>query len=265
MLKPAFGRGNRVPFDEARFAFDGCARKGHESHAARAKLGDLAVFKHERAPRMFQNRRNIRGNEILAVAQSNHQRSGRLGGDQLARLGFGKHHDRKRAAQLADHRAHRLDQRNFFAQPLFDQMGDQLGVGFGFELVTASDEHLTQLDVVFDNPVVDHGDRTGLMRMRVGFRRAAVRRPSRMAHPDMAVERVFIEQLAQIVELADRAADLEPRAAGQSRNPSRVITAILKPLQPAEQYRSRLARTDITHDSAHRRYSPPFGLARARG
>src|ERR1700730_1596905 len=133
-------------------------------------------------------------------------------------------------------------------------MGNQLGIGFRFELVSALHQVRAQVHIVLDDSVMDYRDRASLMRMSVGFRWPPVRGPARVAYPDMPIQRRFLDQLAQIVELAARPPDLEGGAAVKRRDSRRVVTAIFQPPQSAEQNRRGLARPDVSHDSAHRFY-----------
>jgi hypothetical protein len=90
---------------------------------------------------------------------------------------------------------------------------------FRLELMAALEQARAQIDVIFDDAVMDHRNRSRLMGMRVGFRRPSMRRPARMAYPDMAGERRGQQQLAQIIELADRAPNFELLAVRNRRDP----------------------------------------------
>src|SRR5216683_1811183 len=130
-------------------------------------------------------------------------------------------------------------------------MRDQLSVGLGAELVSAREQFGAEIDEVLDDTVVDHGDRTGAMRMRVFLGRAPVRGPSRMPHPDMAFERGVGEQEAEVFELALGAANFELAAIDDSRDAGRVVAAILEAAEAVEEDRVGRARTDISDYSAH--------------
>ncbi len=64
-----------------------------------------------------------------------------------------------------------------------------------------------QLEIVFDDAVVDHDDAPGAVAVRVGvlFRGPAMRGPARVANAEGAVERMLAQNLFQIRELARRA------------------------------------------------------------
>ncbi len=88
MAEAALGRRHRVPFDIARLALDGDALEGHQSYFLGADLGQFAVLQHDRAARVLQQRRDIRGDEILAITESDYQGRGGFRRDQLPRRAF---------------------------------------------------------------------------------------------------------------------------------------------------------------------------------
>ncbi len=70
---------------------------------------------------------------------------------------------------------------------------------------------LFQLQIIFDDAVVNDDDAAGAiaMRVRVLFGRATVRRPTRVADAVIAVERAEPDRLFEIAQFAFGAADLE--------------------------------------------------------
>ena len=52
--------------------------------AGLAHLGDLALLEEHHLARVRQDRRHVGGDEVLAVAEPEHQRRGVLGGDDLS-------------------------------------------------------------------------------------------------------------------------------------------------------------------------------------
>jgi hypothetical protein len=73
---------------------------------------------------------------------------------------------------------------------VFDEVGDDLGVGFGDEDVALGDELALELEVVFDDAVVDDDERAGAVAVGVGvlFGGAAVGGPAGVADAVGAVE-----------------------------------------------------------------------------
>ncbi len=62
-------------------------------------------------------------------------------------------------------------------------MGEDLGIGFGYEFIAAPDEILLEGAVIFDNAVVHHNNGAIAVKMRVGvrIRGASVRGPPGMS------------------------------------------------------------------------------------
>ena len=73
---------------------------------------------------------------------------------------------------------------------LLDEVGDDFGVGFGDELVALGGEFALEVEVVFDDAVVDDDDAAGAVAMGVGvlFGGAAVGGPAGVADAEGAVE-----------------------------------------------------------------------------
>ena len=74
---------------------------------------------------------------------------------------------------------------------ILDEVGDDLGVGFGLELVALGDEGLLELEIVLDDAVVDDDEGAGAVAVGVGilFRGPAVGGPAGVADAVGAVER----------------------------------------------------------------------------
>jgi hypothetical protein len=253
MAKAALGGGDGVPFHLTGLASHRGAVELHQPRGVGGDLGKLAVFEDDRAARVLENRGNIRRDEVLAVAQPQHQRRRGLGCHQLVGLGFRQHDDRKRTAQPQDGLAHGLGQAATAFELLLDQMRDKLGVGFGAQLVAAREQFGAQLDEVLDDAVVDDRDRAGFVRMRVFLGRAAVSRPSRVSDSDVAVQGRVGQQVAQVFELALGAANFEFAAIDDSCDARRIVAAVLEAAQPFEQDGVGLVRPDISDYSAHDR------------
>ena len=68
----------------------------------------------------------------------------------------------------------------------FNQMGDNLGVGFALENMTGLFELFFKLQIVFDDSVVYHDDRPGLVRVGVDLGWPAVCSPTGVPDADNA-------------------------------------------------------------------------------
>ena len=107
-------------------------------------------------PGLREERGDRRGHEVLALAEADDQRALLAGRDQRVRV-VGVHGDeRVMTAELGEGGAHRLGQVALVVA--LDQVGDDLGVGLGAELVPLGDELAAQLGMVLDDPVEDDVD-----------------------------------------------------------------------------------------------------------
>ncbi len=91
---------------------------------------------------------------------------------------------------------------------LLDQVGDDLGVGFGDELVALRGELALQVEVILHNAVVDDDDAAGAVAMGMGvfFGGASVGGPAGVADAEGALEGMLAQHLFQIAQLARGAA-----------------------------------------------------------
>jgi hypothetical protein len=136
-----------------------------------------------------------------------------------------------------------------------DQRGDRLGVGIAFEVVAGVSQFGAQALKIFDDAVVHHRDPVGRVGMGVGFVGHPVGRPAGVADADIAGQRVGVELGRQISQLALGAAAFDA-AVDQGRHAGGIVAAIFQPLEPVEQLRRHVARTQDTDDAAHGRSAP---------
>ena len=140
------------------------------------------------------------------------------------------------------------------AELVFEQVADDLGVGLGVERVAAGEQLAAKLGVVLDDAVVDDGQSTLAVqvRMGVGIGDSAVGRPARMAQRRVA----GWQRRARLADLADVLFDQQSRwnrrvlARGDA---PRVVAAVLELLQPSQDTLRRLfANADVAEYAAHR-------------
>jgi len=140
-------------------------------------------------------------------------------------------------------------------------VGDDFGVGFGEEFVALGDEGGLELEIVFDDAVVDHDESSGAVAVRVGvfFGGAAVGRPPRMPNAIRAVDGVFGEDLGEVAELAGGSAELEGvgRAVGCGAagygDAGGVISAVFEAGEALHDDGDAGLGTDVTDDSTHKK------------
>ena len=88
---------------------------------------------------------------------------------------------------------------------------------------------VAQLAEILDDAVMHERDARRRMRMRVDLGRRAMRRPARMADAGVAGERMRMQHLVEIGELAGRAAAFD-MAVHQRGDAGGIIAAIFEPL-----------------------------------
>ena len=210
MLEAALFGHDGVPGDVLGGTIDGMALKIHEADALRREDGDFAIAEEEDAAGVLQNRGNVAGDEEFVFAEADDDGRAEARGDDFVRIARGERYQRVRAA----HHFYGF-QDGFFERCafgiFFDQVRDDFGVCFGDEFVAFGDELVLQLEIIFDDAVVDDDDFAGAVavRVRVFFGGAAVRGPAGVADAVDAVERSDADGFFEILQLAGGAADFE--------------------------------------------------------
>ena len=129
-------------------------------------------------------------------------------------------------------------------------MRNDLGVGFALEGVPQVTEVVPQLDVIFDDPVVDHDDGAGLVGVGVGLRWPAMGGPAGVADADGPAQGFLREKIFQVEKLS-----LAPPGLGAARfdgaDPGRIIAAVFQPLEAVKDDGGCYLVTDETYYAAH--------------
>src|SRR5579871_3277425 len=123
-----------------------------------------------------------------------------------------------------------------WSEMFLDEMRDDLGIGFGRELVAFLGQLLFQAEIVLDDSVVHHDDPSGAvaMRMRILLSRPAMGCPSSVSDAVSPVQRMFLDRLFQVAEFAFCAADFQAISVARNRNSCRIVTAIFQPPKPVK-------------------------------
>ena len=132
-------------------------------------------------------------------------------------------------------------------------MGDDLGVGFSDKLMIGLAQSLFQLQIVFDDAVVNDDDAPGAiaMRMRVLFSRPAVSGPARVADAVGSIERTQANDFFEVAQFSFGAPNLEIVAFINDGDAGRVVTAILELAQAVNDQRHNLLVSNVTNNSTH--------------
>ena len=226
-------------------------RRIEEPHAVGPQDGDLSVLEEDHVARVREDRRDVRGDEVLAFAEPDHDRRAIAHGDDGAGIGRGDDDQREQAAQPLQRSRHGGVQA-VLGQFEADQVRHDFGVGLGAECDAASLQFPLQLEVVLDDPVVHENDAAALVAMRVSvlLGGTAVRGPARVTDAVRAGQRPLAKHGLEIGQLA-RAASHVDAVRADDGDAGRVVAAILEPAEPIEHHRDDFLMTDVSDDAAH--------------
>ena len=181
-------------------------------------------------------------------------------GDDLVGLGGGEDAEGEGSGEALDGAADGVFEKNGRAGGLgvllhlLDEVGDDFGVGFGDELVALRGEFALEVEVVFDDAVVDDDDAAGAVAVGVGvlFGGAAVGGPAGVADAEGAVEGMVAQDFFEIAELAGGAADFEESGVGAADGDAgRVVAAVFEAAQALDDDGDDFLTADVANNSAH--------------
>src|SRR5215471_632485 len=134
-------------------------------------------------------------------------------------------------------------------------MWKNLGIRFGFELMSARNQPLFELKIIFDDAVVCDIEAAGAVavRMRAGFARSAVRRPAGVS--DAAFHRAVgrirsLDLFFQCSNSAHRPDDVG-RTLVHDRDATGIVASILETFEAINQDARYFSGADVSNDSAH--------------
>ena len=116
---------------------------------------------------MLQDRRNVGSDKELAIAETDDHWRALTHRDDCVRLVGVEDGKGEDAAQFVDGVAHSPFKTVSTSQIFFDQMRDDFCVGLGDKLMVGLAQPLFQLQIVFDDAVVNHDDAPGAVAVRV--------------------------------------------------------------------------------------------------
>ncbi len=191
------------------------------------------------------------GAEIgLVRAIADGERRALAGADQEALMAGEDHRQRIGAGQAAHRRLRRFGWGQAHVEEIGDEMHGDFRVGLRFEDVPLGEKLVAQLAEILDDAVVDDGDALAGMRMGVGLVRRAMRRPAGVADAGVAVQRAVVQDLAETVQLAGRAAALD-MAMDQRGDAGGIVAAIFQALEGIQDDRRHVARSRDSYNAAH--------------
>ncbi len=200
VLVAALFRGGDLPIDGEVLLFDLLLQRVVDLDAVARQHGDLAVFHVRDVARVLDDGRHVGGEEVAALAVAEQQRRVLARGDDAVGAVGAEHPERIRALDAAQHAAHSLQKVVALVVIEFQQLRHDLGIGLGLELDALTDQEFLDLDIVFDDAVVDNGKLSVFAHVGVGIDdvRRAVRRPAGVAKADAALQvRAAVDLLAE--------------------------------------------------------------------
>ena len=216
---------------------------------------DLVLTDRERVAGVLDEGGDVGAEEVLALAQPDHERRVAAGADDEAGVVLVHREQGERALEAADDGAERGVEVAAGGLVLAaEQDRGGLGVGLAAERVAVGEQLGLDLGEVLDDAVVDDGELVvvGEVRVRVGVGRAAVGRPAGVADAGRAVgERVRGEVVAQHLELAGALAHAEVAVAVDDGDARGVVAAVLEPGEAGEEDGLAVARAHVSDDSTH--------------
>ena len=211
---------------------------------------------------MLENSRDVRGDVVFAVTQTDDQRAVLADGDQLIRMIRAQNAECIRTADAADDTDQGVD--HVALVVVIKQLCDDLGVGLRTEDHAGRLQLLLERDVVFNNAVVNDADPSAHAGVRVGVDvvRRTVGRPAGVSDAERAVQmgnRVHLgAQVGQTSLRLDRT-DL----VAEDGDSGRVIAAVFQLAQAVQKEGGSRTLSGKAYNSTHNSIPPEFQI-RAR-
>ena len=224
-------------------------------HAAGRDRHDLVLPDRERVAGVLDEGGDIRAEEVLALAQADHQGGVAAGADDESRVVLVHREQGEGALEAADDGAE-CGLEVAVGGLVFAAEQDRGGLGVGLAAERVALRQQVGLDVgeVLDDAVVDDRELVvvGEVRVRVRVGRTAVGRPARVADSGRAVgERVRDQVVAQHLELAGALAHAQLAPAVDDGDTGGVVAPVLEPSEPCEKNGLAVARAHVSDDSTH--------------
>jgi hypothetical protein len=237
-------------------------RRIDDAHALGPDLGAITILEIDHALCHLQQRRNVGGREILALAQSHEQRRALARDDHRAAIPVRDDGNGEGAFQLRDRAACRNQQAVAFAAVPRDEVRDDLAVGVRDEGEALAAQARPDRLVVLDDPVVHHCEPARDMGVRVLFVRRPVRRPARVRDAGRTADALLGDPRREFRHAARGAHAREPGSlrAVQDGHSGGVVTAVFEAPQSFYQDGDDVTARCRADDSAHRS-SPSFAAA----
>ena len=252
MLVAALLRQDGAPSHRLDGPLNRLPRQRRDLHSLLRENHHLSVVQEQHVPGVAEDGRDVGGEKEIPVPQTDHQGALALRPHDPAGVAFPQDADGVGAPEVVERAAHRHLDVRLLGKVFLDQVGDDLGVRLGAEAVPLRDQLLLEAEIVLDDPVVDHDQVAGAVRVRVGVLLGGppVRRPAGMPETDRPDQVGTPDGVLQLFDLAHRPVHHHPPLL-QHGQPGGIVAPVLQPLQPVQQDRYDLLVSDVPDDTAH--------------
>src|ERR1035437_4842164 len=214
----------------------------------------IAIGQEEHVLGVGEDGGHVAGDEVLVVADADDDGGAVARGDDLVRTGARPRGRGQAAGAVLGCGAHGFFQVAF--EMLLHEVGDDFGVGLGFEGVAFVLELLLEGQVVFDDAIVHHDDVAFTVAVRVGvfLGGAAVGGPARVADAEGAIDGVVADSFFEVAQLALGAANFEMPVIAVNGEARGIISPIFQALQAFQNNRNGAMGTNVTYNATHNLY-----------
>ena len=247
-------RRGHVPVDGA----VGLFHRGHlvveHVHAVGGEDGDLPVVHVGHVPGVLDDGRHVGGDEVAVLPVADDEGAVLPGGDEGVGIVGADDAEGIGALDPPQAAAHGLQHVVALVVVELQQLGHHLRVRVGGEVDALAHQVLLELQIVFDDAVVDDGDPAVLADVGVGVDVVGlpVGGPAGVADAQAPLQvRAAVDQVRQHLQPSLGLADLEPRRLGPHRHAGGVIAPVLHPRQALQQNGGRGLFSYKSDDSAH--------------
>ena len=207
---------------------------------------------------MLDDSGHVGGNEVPLVAVAQDQRAILPGGDEG--VGVIGADDAKGVGTLdaPQDTAHGLQHTVAFLVMEFQQLRHHLGIRFGGEGHAMAEQKLLDLQIVFNDAVMNQGDVAAFADMGVGVDVVgfAVGGPAGVANAEGALHiSSAMDHVGQGLQTALCLFHLQAKGLRTDGDTGGVVTAILHPCKSVQQNRGRLLSAHKSNDSTHKQIS----------
>ncbi len=241
-----------------RWTFNGRAApsKFGKGDSGRGEDGEFAILQEVDVAGVVEDAGDVGGEEEFALADADDGGRTHAGGDELVGLVGGEDADGEGSGEAVDGAADGFfeDDAGGLLDLFFDQVGDDLGVGLGDELVAGGGKLFFESEIVLNDAVVDDDEGAGAVAVgvRVFFGRAAVGGPAGVADAEAAVQRMLGDDGFEVAQLAGSTAEFETVGIARYGDAGGVISAVFETAQAFNDDGDDGLRSDVTNNSTHR-------------